>query len=190
MQTKEEVRIRQAKYRKKNRKKIQISKKEYYNNNAESIKNKEKIYRAENPDKIKFKNERYYKKNKKNIIEQQKLYYSNRINNDSLYKMTRNIRSLVYSSFRAKGLNKKTKTEFIIGCSFKEYKQHINSLLEPWMNDNNYGAYNINKPRTWNIDHIIPIASAQSIKDLIKLNHYTNLRPFCSKKNKEKGASL
>jgi len=32
----------------------------------------------------------------------------------------------------------------------------------------------------WDIDHIIPISSAESEDDIIKLNHYTNLQPLCS----------
>jgi hypothetical protein len=32
----------------------------------------------------------------------------------------------------------------------------------------------------WDLDHIIPISSAKTKEDLIKLNHYTNLQPLCS----------
>lgn len=33
--------------------------------------------------------------------------------------------------------------------------------------------------------HIIPISSATNEEELIKLNHYTNLQPLCSKVNRD-----
>jgi 5-methylcytosine-specific restriction endonuclease McrA len=50
----------------------------------------------------------------------------------------------------------------------------------------NQGKCMSNYNETWQLDHIIPISNAKSIEDVIKLNHYTNLRPLCSKLNLEK----
>ena len=36
----------------------------------------------------------------------------------------------------------------------------------------------------WDIDHIVPLSSAKTEEDLIKLNHYTNLQPLCSQTNR------
>ena len=58
------------------------------------------------------------------------------------------------------------------------------------MNWDNYGSYKINEQRTWNIDHIIPLSSAKNEDELIKLNHYTNMRPLCSKENLDKSDNL
>lgn len=44
------------------------------------------------------------------------------------------------------------------------------------------GIYELNK--TWDVDHIIPLSSAKSVEDIIKLNHYTNLQPLCSYVNR------
>ena len=35
----------------------------------------------------------------------------------------------------------------------------------------NHGTY-------WEIDHIIPLATATTEEDIIRLNHYTNLQPL------------
>lgn len=43
---------------------------------------------------------------------------------------------------------------------------------------------------TWQIDHIYPISAASSPEEVIKLNHYTNLRPLCSRKNLEKSNTI
>jgi hypothetical protein len=42
--------------------------------------------------------------------------------------------------------------------------------------------------RLWHIDHIIPLALAKNEDQLIKLNHYTNLRPLWAKDNLVKSA--
>jgi hypothetical protein len=53
------------------------------------------------------------------------------------------------------------------------------------MDWNNKGKRNVSQPQQcWDIDHIIPISSAKTEEDLIRLNHYTNLRPLCSYTNR------
>jgi hypothetical protein len=37
----------------------------------------------------------------------------------------------------------------------------------------------------WHIDHKIPISSAKTEEEIIKLNHFSNLQPLCSKYNRE-----
>ena len=53
------------------------------------------------------------------------------------------------------------------------------------MNWNNYGIYNGEFNYGWDLNHIIPISSAKSEEEIIKLNHYTNLQPLCSKTNRD-----
>jgi hypothetical protein len=48
----------------------------------------------------------------------------------------------------------------------------------------NYGLYNKQFNYGWDIDHIVPLASAITEEDVIKLNHYTNLQPLCSYTNR------
>ena len=55
------------------------------------------------------------------------------------------------------------------------------------MNWKNYGnprdgIFDISK--TWDIDHIIPLDSATSEEEIIKLNNHTNLQPLCSYTNR------
>ena len=60
-------------------------------------------------------------------------------------------------------------------------------MFEPWMNWGNHGNPKdgvIEPNKTWDIDHIIPLSSAKTEDDIIKLNHYTNLRPLCSYNNR------
>jgi hypothetical protein len=38
--------------------------------------------------------------------------------------------------------------------------------------------------KSWDFDHIIPVSSATSEDEILKLNHYTNLQPLCSYNNR------
>lgn len=49
----------------------------------------------------------------------------------------------------------------------------------------NKGLYNGELNHGWDIDHIIPTSSAKTEEEVVKLNHYTNLQPLCSKINRD-----
>ena len=42
----------------------------------------------------------------------------------------------------------------------------------------------------WELDHIIPISIARNEEQIIKLNHYSNLRPLWRKDNQEKSNKI
>jgi len=161
----------------KNKEKEKIKKKKYYENNQESIKQ----YRIDNKDKIKHDIKQWFLKNKGYW----KNYYVQKRKNDPLFKLKNNIYSSIYKSLKKKNFRKNSSTEKILGCTLNEFKLHIEKQFEPWMNWNNRGNKNVTESNTfWDIDHIIPISSAQTEEDVIKLNHYTNLRPLCSFNNR------
>jgi hypothetical protein len=87
-------------------------------------------------------------------------------------------------AIKRNGFSKKSKTLVILGCSYENFKQYLESQFEPWMNWNNYGLYNGEFSYGWDIDHIIPLSSAKTEEEIIRLNHYTNLRPLCSYVNR------
>jgi hypothetical protein len=76
------------------------------------------------------------------------------------------------------------KTYEILGCTYEEFKNHIELKFEPWMDWDNHGLYNGEKCFGWDLDHIIPLSSAKTEEDVISLNHYSNLQPLCSYVNR------
>ena len=93
--------------------------------------------------------------------------------------------TLIRDSFRYKGYKKNSKTATILGCTFEQLKTHLEGEFKDWMNWDNHGLYNGELNYGWDIDHIIPLATAKNEGELIKLNHYTNLQPLCSKINRD-----
>ena len=73
----------------------------------------------------------------------------------------------------------------MLGCSFIEFKLYLESKFELWMTWENKGKYNGELNYGWDIDHIIPLSSANSEEELVKLNHFENLQPLCSKMNRD-----
>lgn len=117
---------------------------------------------------------------KKIANEKKQEYRKKRRENDPKYKFICDARKIVHDSFYRKGFKKNDKSQNLLGCSFEEFKLYLESKFKPWMNWNNRGLYTGKKNETWHIDHIIPLASANTIEDVIKLSHYTNFQPLDS----------
>jgi len=94
------------------------------------------------------------------------------------------LRKSLHKQFKHNNKKKTCRTTEILGCSFEEFKTHLENQFEPWMNWENKGLYNKTRDYGWDIDHIIPISTANTTEDIIRLNHYTNLRPLCSYVNR------
>jgi hypothetical protein len=167
-----------------NREKINNKSKLYYELNKERELEKRKKYYEKNKDNINITKKKYTENNKYKIREMKRKYYKNKRINDTLWKFKDNIRCLIYCSFYNKGFSKNSKTNEILGCSYEEFKMYIESKFEPWMNWENKGLYNGELNYGWDIDHIIPISSATTEEEIIKLNHYTNFQPLCSYTNR------
>jgi len=164
---------------------LKLQRKDYFDNyrkeNVEEINKKIKDYYFKNPEKRKDKTKKWLDKNTSYF----KKYQKDRRKNDNLFKLISNIRTLIGQKIRNGGYTKKSKTNQILGCSYEGFKSHIESKFETWMNWNNYGKYNGEFNYGWDIDHIIPVGNAETEEEIIKLNHYTNLQPLCSKVNRD-----
>lgn len=107
-------------------------------------------------------------------------YHRNKLATDVTYKMKIRVKDLICKSFNKRGYKKSLTTHKILGCSYDDFKSHIESKWEPWMSWENYGKFNGERNSGWDYDHIIPTSSAKTKPDIVKLNHHTNIQPLCS----------
>ena len=126
-------------------------------------------------ERIKKYNSEYQKKNKDKIntrsVERKK--------SDPLYKLSLLIRSRMYNFLKYKNVTKKNKTSEIVGCSLETLKFHIENQFTDGMSWELMGKH-------IHIDHIIPLSSAKTEQEILKLCHYTNLQPLWAKDNLKK----
>lgn len=189
---------RSKKYVKNNRAKRLESARGYYYRNRElcnkrqvewNRKNKDKVYanqrtwKKNNPERVRAMRKRQWQNlDKKKHNAKRRRYLKSRKAVDPLFKLVTNIRSMISTALAKKGYAKRSKTERILGCSFPKFKAHLEALFKEGMSWTNYG--------TWHIDHFIPLASASTEQEIVRLNHYTNLRPLWGEENLSKLAKM
>jgi hypothetical protein len=176
-----DIKEKRKKYYTKNKQKFDAANKTYVENNKEKIKQYQKQQREKNKLKQKEYQREYRLKNKLKRNE----YEKERKNNDYLYRLTCKFRTMICDVFRRNGYTKKSRTHEILGCSYEEFKEYLESKFEPWMTWDNYGLYNGTPNYGWDMDHIIPSSSATTEEGLLKLNHFSNLQPLCSFFNRD-----
>lgn len=146
----------------------------YYYNNVKKISVRHKKYRDKNKKEITKRRKINYYKNKEKNSEKEKI----KKKFDPVYKLKIDIRSIIGKAIRKEGYTKKSRTFEILGCSYEDFKIHIESLFLPGMSWENRSL--------WHLDHRVPVSWAKNEKELIKLNHYTNFKPMWAIDNQRK----
>ena len=156
--------LNRRKWRSKNKVKIKEYSKKYFPN-----------YYNENKEKIVKRAVDWYNNNKDRAHERINLYLRKKRNSDKIFRLTDNIRSLIGGSFKNNGFKKDSKTIQILGCTIAEFKSHIESQFKDGMSWENR--------HLWHIDHIMPVSMAKTHDEVVRLNHYKNLRPLWAHEN-------
>lgn len=198
------ARASKAKYRAENVDKLKDRSAKYYANNADKLKANQVKYRAENPKKIKeykskpetkAKKAAYMKKynsapevkakilayNKKynstpKYKAQKVTYQNNRRQSDPLFKLTNNIRSLIYKSFKNKGFSKSSQTFEILGIDFDTF---LDLLIEKRQSHPD----GFDPTIQYELDHIIPMSLVRTEEEILALNHYSNFQFLTKEEN-------
>lgn len=151
----------------------------------------QKLWVKNNPEKNKLRQKNAIPHNKRNpdgfkLI--QRRYKDKKRLTDPVYCTHENIANLIRNAIKKVGTVKMNRTVNILGCTVPEFRDHLETQFEPWMNWDNYGLYNGELNYGWDIDHIEPLFPSGIVRcenDIIRLNHHTNLRPLCSKINRD-----
>lgn len=146
----------------------------YNDENRERINARQREYNSSCPEV----NREYRVKNKDVINKRRR----DKRNNDPLFNMQDRIRRRVNYAFTVMRFSKKSNTEDLLGASWDVVKNHIESKFVDGMSWANRGE--------WEIDHIVPYASAKTEDDVIRLSHYTNLQPLWRTDNRRKSSKF
>jgi hypothetical protein len=139
----------------------------WYIENIEKKKEINAKWREANPEKGKY-NAKY-----------SSAYGIKRRANDHLYRLKINLSSGLANALKKISSSKNGQRSHIIrGCSPEFLKAHIESQFLEGMTWDNF--------HLWHIDHFIPQASAKNEIELLKLNHWYNLRPLWAEDNLKK----
>jgi hypothetical protein len=153
--------------------------KQNYSSEYSKIKVKEAGYKHQRKWNEKNRSDGYFKQYAQNGYWNN--YQKRRRVDDPFYSLYINLRSRISNLLTGK--TKSKRTQQIIGLSLDEFKHYIENK---WIDNMNWGNYGYGEGK-WVIDHIQPIASAQTEEDIYKLNHYTNLQPMWWYDNLVKG---
>lgn len=174
----------------------------YYKENREYLLNDKKNYYKNNKDEINKKKKIYYQENKESSNRRKNEWEKNKYERDPVYKFMRRVSKSVNNAFRANFSSKSGRSFWDnINYTKEEFKSHIESLFESWMNWRNHGIYdsktwNDNDPSTWKwqLDHIQPQKNFPfkdfSDENFKKCWALSNLRPYSAKQNILDGARL
>jgi hypothetical protein len=175
----ETAREQERKYYINNKERINLYGKQWRQNNKERINKKKKEWLDRNRDKVRSKNKEYRQKKKCELSRNTCYVEKKSQQNHALLKLSKSIRSSIKQALRKKGYTKKSRTHEILGCSFEFFKNHIEQRFQEGMTWENRSE--------WHLDHIIPVSSGKTEKEILKLNHYSNFRPLWAKDNLAKG---
>lgn len=129
---------------------------------------------------IACKNKSWDTRNKKHLNIKKAEYKRNRYKEDILFNLKERCRNRTSQFFKWQGKTKNQNTKDLIGCEWETLKQHIESQFIDGMSWEN--------KELWHIDHIIPLASAETEKQLKVLCNYKNLQPLWAEDNLKKGS--
>ena len=199
---KECEKIRKSKYESQSKEKMKEYLKEYYLRTISGQKEKRKEYYLKNKEKIIENSKIRYSKtredkslydkayrinNKERIVDYKKKYNPvcvKRRATDPLYAMKQRLRKRTSQAFYYMFKRKNHHSHELLGAKWETIKEYIESKFTEGMTWEN------NKIDGWHIDHIVPLASAKTEEELIKLSHYTNLQPLWAKDNLSKGKRI
>ena len=150
--------------------------------NPEKVKAQKDRYYANNKDKAKIAVAKWQSENKERFSNCKNEYKKRKKIEDPIYAMTDRIRSRTAMAFKNNGFKKQSRTEKMLGCTFKQFTKHIEWQFTDGMSWDNRSE--------WHLDHIIPLSCATTIEGLEKLSHYTNIRPLWAADNLAKSNNL
>lgn len=169
--------------RKKNPESSRRSSSRYYYRHREACIAASTKTKKENPEKHRSQQREFRIKNPDKIRGYQKKHKNKKYSESPEYRLQCVCRSRIRVALLRQGLKKNSKTSRMLGCSFSDFRTHIEALFREGMRWENYG-------QIWEVDHIRPCASFD-FRDAAQLKqcfHWSNHQPLFCEENQKKGA--
>lgn len=155
---------------------------EYAGANKEKKREYDKKYRRLNKEKLAAIRVAWVANNIEKVRKTKKKHVAKKIATNPAYALAVRIRAGVMGALKTRSYAKKKVTSEILGCSYPDFQMHIERQFLPGMS---WG-----RMKEIHIDHIIPLVTAITEEDVIRLYHYSNLRPLWAVDNMKKGGKL
>jgi len=171
--------------------------KKYREDNKDLVRERNRKYKEKNPDKVSAWAKKHYASHRDEVCAKRSArekkpetrrkrnartaeYLASNPVADFKYKT----RQMLNKAYSRTGVAKTTKALDILGCDFEFLKYWLELTFVE-----NY-AIDIEDDMEIHLDHIIPLSTAKTEEDVIRLNHYTNLQWLLATDNFSKGERL
>lgn len=142
----------------------------------------QKRWRAKNTLYLAEINKEYRNKHRAKLTKQRRVRINARYRSDPLFRTKALCSRRLRAVMTQRGFVKGSRTKQMIGCEWPELMRHIEAQFQEgmsWLNQH-----------LWHIDHKIPLASATTEEELIRLFHFSNLQPLWAKDNIRKSCKV
>lgn len=158
--------------------------KKNYRKYREKKKAKSRRYKKENSESVAEYNRQY---NRRPEVKKRRRIYNRRYENrrifsDPVYRERRFLWANICRAIMVQGYSKNTAVYRALGAERDFVRKHLQDQFKDGMSWENYGE--------WQIDHIIPLSSADTVERVVELNHYTNLQPLWAEENIKKSNKI
>jgi hypothetical protein len=177
----EKLKIQKKQYSEKNKEKLNAYKKKWAKNNEQKVISARQKWSENNPNYKHPPVKSWSKERKEKLLKKMALYCKERRKTDPIFKLKSCLRVRIRKFIISK--NKKSlSTINIIGIDYNGVKKHIERQFKKGMTWENHGT----GTGKWHIDHIIPLSTAKTEEEVVRLCHYTNLQPLWEEENLKK----
>ena len=168
-------------YYQKNRERLLSQKQDYYQRNRGKI----VAWRIKNKKRLSASNSQWHRRNREKVRERKRAEQRKRMS-QPFARFISNMRRRINKALSGSGNLKSAPTEKLLGCTFEEFRRHIEKQFDSRMHWGNHSV------KGWHIDHIIPCAAFDFSNTAMQRQcfHFTNLRPLWGKKNLRKSAKV
>lgn len=184
MERKEYMKLYNEQHKEKIKEQNRINHKIWYEKHKEEKLQKNKQWIENNKEKRKEYLKKWEEENHDRILKRKLERRKQRRKEDCIYKLKEQARDTIKKSFRGILKGKRGRTKELLGCDLDFFIQH---LLKTYKN--NYGIDWDGKEKV-HIDHIVPLATAKTKDDVIRLCNFNNLQLLKAEDNLKKSSKV